>query len=197
MDVIGFEGHFRQEHAITWGCAAIRDGDKVINACTGFASTEWDEYVEDGVVTVLDEPLHMGSDWKSDGGIVLALRFDIGGERLQAPGIDMFQASRARGFAKQKGWLAYFYEGTEPFREDFVDYQRRLVTHIDSLLKTGLVLHVHALDLNVIRTAIECLRRPEDANDRMDFRKQLGDAILRSPSDHEMFKRIFGVGDEV
>jgi len=196
MEVIGFEGLLRPEHDITWGCAAVRDGDKIFNACTGaeLNPEEWAEFVEERVVTPLDTPIPMAADWDWDGAIVFGLRFDDNG-KLRAPGAELFKPTRARGVLSQQGWIAYAYDNREASLEDILDYRKALIDTFDAMLKTGLVFHVHALDLNVIRTAIECLPGRRD-DERMDFRQQLGDAILRSEADHAAFKQIFGLTSE-
>ncbi len=170
IEVIGFEGYLRPEHDLSWGCAAIRVDDKVFNACTGFGSSpeEYAEYVEDKVVTVLDNPITMPSDWDWDGAIVLGFRFNEDGRahRMRAPGAELFKATRASGTRDQQGWVAHVYDGRESFREDFKDFQKVLIDQIEKMIGTGLILSAHTLDLNVIRTSIKCL--PSRSTDRED-----------------------------
>ncbi len=196
MFVMGFEGCWRKDTTITWGSAAVRDGNDIINAGSGFRSKlddTWPKAVADQVVTMFSIPVDVGDKLKIPGAIVLGLRVEDEGStfsppRYSAAGAELFRPTMALAKTFDNGRQFFIYSDSESFRQDFEAFQKAILEHFMGVLSTGLTMHAHALELNVVRTALRCLD-DEDTT----FTKRLGRAILRDDRDTARFEKIFGL----
>jgi hypothetical protein len=191
MEVLGFEGYWRNEHLVTCGSAALWDGTSVINMGSGLGRPGrggWDEAVEARAVTVFQRPIPVKPDALSRGAVVLALRGCLDGG-VAAPGLSRFAAGRSLGAWAQEDYTAILYPDAESFDADVRAYVESLCEDLDALVSTALVLNAHSLELNALRTTLRLLR---EAPDRDAFAKAMGRAILRGDTDPVAFDRIFG-----
>ena len=209
IEVIGFEGHLREDDTITWGSAAVRTEEgMIVNAGSGFgakgprAEGEWREFIKDGVVTPLTNPVRVDVEPDGDdvpGMIVLALRYrspvhqwtDPAATYL-APGIDLFRSAHALARENQIEWNAVVYRDHAAFLLDFSQWRDDFLAHVKGRLRTGLVMHAHSFELNALRTTVRCF----EGDREIDMIKALGRAILRGPENITPFERIFGMTPE-
>ena len=206
IEVIGFEGHLREDDTITWGSAAVRTEEgMIVNAGSGFgakgprAEGEWREFIKDCVVTPLTCPVAVDVEADGDelpGMIVLALRYSPrtsprSGMYL-APGADLFSAAHCLASSGQGGWAAVIYRDRGAFMLDFAQWRDAFLAHVTACLRTGLVMHAHSFELNALRTTVRCFGEDRD----MATAKALGRAILRGPENITPFERIFGMSPE-
>jgi hypothetical protein len=190
--VLGFEGGWRAEYSVSWGSAALWDGERVVNMGSGLGRRgrqEWDECVESGVVTSFARPIPVKPGTLSTGAIVLAMTLRPDGGGFVGPGLDWFASSNSLGAWNQGEYVAVLYRNDEDYAEDVRAYVSALCTKVGEFVSTGLVLGGHGIELNALRTTLRLLQvEPGNAA----FTKALGRAILRTDPDRAMFERMFG-----
>jgi hypothetical protein len=182
VQVIGFEGRI-SSNPVSWGSAAIQDGEQVVNACSGFRCSlkRWQDYVKDGSATALDHPIEVEREWAEGTGARL-----LGWQHYCLPEV---MGRSASYILAQDRYMSYLYENREQMLLDVADYKREMMRSLQEFLDCGLTLSGHDLELNVLQTAKKLLEGDEkDA----ELTKDLGKAILRSPEDEKRFEQIFG-----
>jgi hypothetical protein len=176
--VIGFEGRSNGDHPISWGAAAIWDGERVINACSG-GSCSMEEWQINTAVTALDAPIEVPPSWiENNGALVLKLSYEAvsNGVRMHSP-----------YYSKQKQGLILCYPNREAMLLEIATHKQRMMASFQQMVKYGLTLSGHDLEFNALNTVVKLLDDPKDSQ----FIKTMSKAILRSAEDEKKFETIF------
>lgn len=147
-EIVGFEGRWRPSDGISYGCAAVVSKDHLHNPLLGTTSPieDLDRYVEEGAVTLLENPIHVPVS-AAPAPFVLVLPT---GHRVST--LASFKGSL--GGSRAEGYHALAYASFESLKEDMVRAARSVVAACRDLVEAGLVLDVHGARMNALRAVL-------------------------------------------
>jgi len=108
LTIIGIEGSWWQDCQLTWGAAAIRKGDEVLNSIT----RRWDMYHPDLPIIHFDEPIPLEEKYEESKLIMLGLRGEMVNEEALYP-TDSYAIIQSF----QNNGKFYAFENQEQFNE--------------------------------------------------------------------------------